>query len=60
MSATRKTPLSRQPLYTATDFGSHESRILLLQGGGALGVYHVGGYEGAAGAGGHSGPTAAD
>jgi NTE family protein len=29
-------------------FGSHEHRILLLQGGGALGAYHAGVYEGLA------------
>ncbi len=32
-------------------FGSHEHRILLLQGGGALGAYHAGVYEGLAASG---------
>ncbi len=34
-----------------TGFGSHDRRILLLQGGGALGAYHAGVYEGAAASG---------
>jgi hypothetical protein len=34
MSAASKTPLSRQPLYTASHFGSHEPRILLVSAGG--------------------------
>ena len=32
----------------ATSFAAHEQRILLLQGGGALGAYHGGVYEGIA------------
>jgi NTE family protein len=51
MPAARKTAQPRQPLHTAIDFGSHERRLLLLQGGGALGAYHAGVYEGAAAAG---------
>jgi NTE family protein len=42
-----KTP-TPQAAYAATDFRSHEHRILLLQGGGALGAYHGGVYEGIA------------
>ena len=34
--------------FAAADFKSHERRILLLQGGGALGAYHGGVYEGIA------------
>lgn len=47
MATTRKTP-ARQPALLAPDFNSHERRILLLQGGGALGAYHGGVYEGIA------------
>ena len=47
MSARRKTQ-APQPEPSATDFRSHEHRILLLQGGGALGAYHGGVYEGIA------------
>ena len=46
MPAARKTAQPRQPVHTAIDFGSHERRILLLQGGGALGAYQAGVYEG--------------
>ncbi len=35
----------------AVEFGSHEQRILVLQGGGALGAYQAGVYEGLAAAG---------
>ena len=42
---------ARPPIRSATDFASHDRRILLLQGGGALGAYHGGVYEGAAAAG---------
>ena len=37
-----------QPAFSPTDFRSQEHRILLLQGGGALGAYHGGVYEGIA------------
>jgi NTE family protein len=37
-----------QAAHPADDFRSHEHRILLLQGGGALGAYHGGVYEGIA------------
>jgi NTE family protein len=47
MPTRRKTP-TPQAAYAATDFRSHEHRILLLQGGGALGAYHGGVYEGIA------------
>lgn len=50
MSAPRKTQ-APQPAFSAADFRSHEHRILLLQGGGALGAYHGGVYEGIAGVG---------
>lgn len=46
MPAVRKTVQPRQPVHTAFDFGMHERRIVLLQGGGALGAYHGGVYEG--------------
>jgi NTE family protein len=36
---------------STTDFSSHDRRVLLLQGGGALGAYHGGVYDGAAAAG---------
>jgi hypothetical protein len=39
MSAASKTPLSRQPLYTARHFGSHEPRILLVSAGGTVGLF---------------------
>jgi NTE family protein len=39
---------SRSPARKATGFAAHERRILLLQGGGALGAYHGGVYEGLA------------
>ena len=45
---TRRKTSSPQPAFAATDFRSHEHRILLLQGGGALGAYHGGVYEGIA------------
>ena len=35
----------------ASEFGSHEERVLVLQGGGALGAYQAGVYEGLATAG---------
>lgn len=35
----------------AKEFAGHDRRILLLQGGGALGAYHAGVYEGLAGTG---------
>ena len=47
MPASRKTP-SPPPAQAAADFKAHESRILLLQGGGALGAYHGGVYDGIA------------
>ena len=47
MPAPRKTR-GTQPAFSAADFRSHERRILLLQGGGALGAYHGGVYEGIA------------
>jgi NTE family protein len=37
-----------KPSSVDTGFGSHDRRILLLQGGGALGAYHAGVYEGLA------------
>ena len=37
-----------QPAFSPADFRSHEHRILLLQGGGAMGAYHGGVYEGIA------------
>jgi NTE family protein len=40
-----------QPASVEDGFGSHDHRILLLQGGGALGAYHAGVYEGLAEAG---------
>jgi NTE family protein len=45
--APRKTQ-APQPAFSAADFRSHDHRILLLQGGGALGAYHGGVYEGIA------------
>jgi len=47
MATARKTK-TPQPGLSANDFRSHEHRILLLQGGGALGAYHGGVYEGIA------------
>ena len=47
MPAPRKTH-TPQSAFSAADFKSHERRILLLQGGGALGAYHGGVYEGIA------------
>jgi NTE family protein len=47
MPTRRKTPTPQAAL-AATDFRSHEHRILLLQGGGALGAYHGGVYTGIA------------
>jgi len=41
MSAPRKAGAAR-PAFSVTDFQSHQHRILLLQGGGALGAYHGG------------------
>ena len=37
-----------KPAMVENDLGSHDHRILLLQGGGALGAYHGGVYEGLA------------
>jgi NTE family protein len=37
-----------QAAHMEDGFGSHDHRILLLQGGGALGAYHAGVYEGLA------------
>jgi NTE family protein len=51
MPTARKSARPRQPIHTAIDFGSHERRILLLQGGGALGAYQAGVYVGSAAAG---------
>jgi NTE family protein len=50
MATSRKTqaPQAPQAAFAAADFRSHEHRILLLQGGGALGAYHGGVYEGIA------------
>jgi NTE family protein len=47
MPAPRKTQ-PQQPANAAMDFRSHNHRILLLQGGGALGAYHGGVYDGIA------------
>jgi NTE family protein len=47
MPTRRNTP-TPQAAHPANDFRSHEHRILLLQGGGALGAYHGGVYEGIA------------
>ena len=47
MSTPRKTT-APPAAFAAADFRSHEHRILLLQGGGALGAYHGGVYEGIA------------
>jgi NTE family protein len=47
MPASRKTRVP-PPMLAAADFRSHDHRILLLQGGGALGAYHGGVYEGIA------------
>jgi NTE family protein len=46
--ATSRNTKTPQPTFAATDFRSHEHRILLLQGGGALGAYHGGVYDGIA------------
>jgi len=50
MSTRRKTR-TRKAARAETGFGAHDRRILLLQGGGALGAYHGGVYEGLAAAG---------
>jgi NTE family protein len=47
MSPPRKAK-PRQQSAATVDFGSHDHRILLLQGGGALGAYQGGVYEGIA------------
>jgi len=47
MSTLRKTR-APQPALSAADFKSHERCILLMQGGGALGAYHGGVYDGIA------------
>ena len=39
---------AQKPALSAVDFKTHEHRILLLQGGGALGAYHGGVYDGIA------------
>ncbi len=48
-----KVSKAEAPAYAAAaaEFGSHEQRILVLQGGGALGAYQAGVYEGLATAG---------
>jgi NTE family protein len=53
MMNTRRTRQARTPppAFELTDFLAHERRILLLQGGGALGAYHGGVFEGIAEAG---------
>lgn len=48
MTTSRKKPPISQPALSAADFSSHEHRVLLLQGGGALGAYHGGVYDGIA------------
>jgi len=48
---TLRKPRPRRQADAAVDFGSHDHRILLLQGGGALGAYQGGVYEGIAGVG---------
>jgi NTE family protein len=50
MRTIRKTR-NRQSAPEAAGFAEHDHRILLLQGGGALGAYHAGVYEGLADAG---------
>jgi predicted acylesterase/phospholipase RssA len=50
MSSARKTQ-PQKPVRSVIDFGVHEHRILVLQGGGALGAYQAGVYEGLAAAG---------
>jgi NTE family protein len=50
MTARPKTQ-DRDPVGPTTGFQAHDRRILLLQGGGALGAYHAGVYEGVAAAG---------
>ena len=47
MATRRKTPVP-PAAFSAADFKAHEHRILLLQGGGALGAYHGGVYDGIA------------
>jgi NTE family protein len=42
---------TRSRLRVAAEFGAHKRRILVLQGGGALGAYQAGVYEGLAAAG---------
>ncbi len=50
MPTSRKTRLGNSAR-AAIGFEAHERRVLLLQGGGALGAYHAGVYEGLAAAG---------
>jgi NTE family protein len=47
MTKTRTSPTPKAARDT-TGFAAHDHRILLLQGGGALGAYHGGVYEGIA------------
>jgi NTE family protein len=47
MRKTRKTTVPKSA-HEAASFAAHDHRILLLQGGGALGAYHGGVYEGIA------------
>jgi NTE family protein len=47
MRTARKTR-SQESAQLTSDFAAHKRRILLLQGGGALGAYHAGVYEGLA------------
>ena len=44
--STRRETQTPPSAHVTADFRSHEHRILLLQGGGALGAYHGGVYEG--------------
>jgi NTE family protein len=47
MRRTRRTPVP-EAADTLAEFAAHDHRILLLQGGGALGAYHGGVYQGIA------------
>jgi NTE family protein len=47
-AATTRRSRTGPPARMENGFGSHDHRILLLQGGGALGAYHAGVYEGLA------------
>ncbi len=44
-------PKKRQPLHLSEKWGKHDHTVLVLQGGGALGAYQAGVYEGLAEAG---------